>query len=144
ALCRASTSLDFGSKQDVDGRDIGVRKHAVLWTAMPGHDETCLPPSRPEMAARKRTKPQRNSLNAPGLTPWLVQSRYCAEADQRPLVQERDFLLFVGRHLHGFKRRRHRRFPGPDAPARLSQLARHHRDLADAVSQISRSRQRLR
>jgi hypothetical protein len=25
-------------KQDVDGRDIGVRKHAVLWTAMPGHD----------------------------------------------------------------------------------------------------------
>jgi len=26
-------------KQDVDGRDIGVRKHAVLRTAMPGHDE---------------------------------------------------------------------------------------------------------
>ena len=25
--------------KDVDGRDIGVRKHAVLWTAMPGHDE---------------------------------------------------------------------------------------------------------
>jgi hypothetical protein len=27
------------SHQDVDGRDIGVRKHAVFWTAMPGHDE---------------------------------------------------------------------------------------------------------
>src|SRR6478672_11376090 len=25
--------------KDVDGRDIGGRKHAVLWTAMPGHDE---------------------------------------------------------------------------------------------------------
>jgi len=25
--------------EDVDGRDIGVRKHAVLRTAMPGHDE---------------------------------------------------------------------------------------------------------
>jgi hypothetical protein len=25
--------------QDVDGRDIRVRKHAVPWTAMPGHDE---------------------------------------------------------------------------------------------------------
>jgi hypothetical protein len=24
--------------KDVDGRDIGVRKHAVLRTAMPGHD----------------------------------------------------------------------------------------------------------
>jgi len=24
--------------RDVDGRDIGVRKHAVLRTAMPGHD----------------------------------------------------------------------------------------------------------
>jgi hypothetical protein len=24
--------------KDVGGRDIGVRKHAVLWTAMPGHD----------------------------------------------------------------------------------------------------------
>jgi hypothetical protein len=24
---------------DVDARDIGVRKHAVLWTAMRGHDE---------------------------------------------------------------------------------------------------------
>ena len=23
----------------MDGRDIGVRKHAVLWTAMPGHDK---------------------------------------------------------------------------------------------------------
>ena len=26
------------TKKVVDGRDIGVRKHAVLWTAMPGHD----------------------------------------------------------------------------------------------------------
>jgi hypothetical protein len=25
-------------EEDVDGRDIGVRKHAVLRTAMPGHD----------------------------------------------------------------------------------------------------------
>jgi|GEM_PF-2512745 hypothetical protein len=25
--------------EDVDGRDIGVRKHAVLRTAMPGHDD---------------------------------------------------------------------------------------------------------
>ena len=31
-------------KQDVDGRDIGVRKHAVLRTAMPGHDENTLTP----------------------------------------------------------------------------------------------------
>ena len=29
-------------KQDVDGRDIGVRKHAVLRTATPGHDEKTL------------------------------------------------------------------------------------------------------
>ena len=29
-------------KQDVDGRDIGVRKHAVLRTARPGHDEKTL------------------------------------------------------------------------------------------------------
>jgi hypothetical protein len=27
------------TKEDVDGRDIGVRKHAVLRTAMPGHDK---------------------------------------------------------------------------------------------------------
>jgi hypothetical protein len=27
------------NSKDVDGRDIGVRKHAVLWTAMPGHDK---------------------------------------------------------------------------------------------------------
>jgi hypothetical protein len=26
------------SKEDVDGRDIGVRKHVVLRTTMPGHD----------------------------------------------------------------------------------------------------------
>jgi hypothetical protein len=24
--------------ENVDGRDMGARKHAVLWTAMPGHD----------------------------------------------------------------------------------------------------------
>src|SRR4026208_1535389 len=29
--------------EDVDGRDIGVRKHAVLRTAMPGHDEQSEP-----------------------------------------------------------------------------------------------------
>ena len=28
------------NSKDVDGRDIGVRKHAVLWTAMPSHDES--------------------------------------------------------------------------------------------------------
>jgi hypothetical protein len=27
-----------GRKKSVDGRDIGVRKHAVLQTAKPGHD----------------------------------------------------------------------------------------------------------
>jgi len=27
------------TKEDVDGRDIGVQKHAVLRTAMPGHDD---------------------------------------------------------------------------------------------------------
>jgi hypothetical protein len=27
--------------QDVDARDIGVRKHAVPWTAMRGHDAHC-------------------------------------------------------------------------------------------------------
>ena len=26
-------------KKDVDGRDIGERSDAVLWTAMPGHDD---------------------------------------------------------------------------------------------------------
>ncbi len=26
------------NKKDVDACDIGVRKHAVLWTAMAGHD----------------------------------------------------------------------------------------------------------
>jgi hypothetical protein len=25
--------------KDVDGRDIGERSDAVLWTALPGHDE---------------------------------------------------------------------------------------------------------
>jgi hypothetical protein len=31
---------------DVDGRDIGVRKHAVLRTAMPGHDSKQAQPHR--------------------------------------------------------------------------------------------------
>src|SRR5689334_21819978 len=34
------------NSKDVDGRDIGVRKHAVLRTAMPGHDESRFNPSR--------------------------------------------------------------------------------------------------
>src|SRR6476646_1144344 len=64
ALCRASTSCSFASLKDVDGirtracpssasvtaasrvnptcSDIGGRKHAVLWTAMPGHDREIL------------------------------------------------------------------------------------------------------
>jgi hypothetical protein len=50
------------------------------------------------------------------------------------------FLLSVGRHLHGFERRRHRRFPGPDAQARLSQRPGHYRDLVDAVSEITPAR----
>ena len=29
----------YGEKEDVDARDIGVRKHAVFRTAMRGHDE---------------------------------------------------------------------------------------------------------
>jgi hypothetical protein len=33
----------YSSRKVVDGRDIGVRKHAVLWTAMPGHDVVMLP-----------------------------------------------------------------------------------------------------
>ncbi len=38
ALCRASTSFRRRGEKDVDGRVIGGRKHAVLRTAMPGHD----------------------------------------------------------------------------------------------------------
>ena len=64
--------------------------------------------------------------------------------DQRPLVQERDHLLPVGRHLHGCQWRRHRRFHRADAAARLPARARHHRDLADAVSGLAASRRRLR
>jgi len=30
------------AKQDVDGRDIGERSDAVLWTAMPGHDNDAI------------------------------------------------------------------------------------------------------
>jgi 4-hydroxybenzoate-CoA ligase len=37
-LSRASTSASGAVAKDVDGRDIGVRKHAVLRTTMPGHD----------------------------------------------------------------------------------------------------------
>ena len=33
-------------REDVDGRDIGVRKHAVLRTAMPGHDVALLCPPK--------------------------------------------------------------------------------------------------
>src|SRR3954470_12199895 len=29
----------LGDKEGADGRDIGERSDAVLWTAMPGHDE---------------------------------------------------------------------------------------------------------
>jgi hypothetical protein len=36
---RPSTFGSLLSGEDVDARDIGVRKHAVLWTAMRGHDE---------------------------------------------------------------------------------------------------------
>src|SRR6478735_329935 len=43
ALCRASTFCDFASLKDVDGRDIGGRKHAVLQTAMPGHGVATAP-----------------------------------------------------------------------------------------------------
>jgi hypothetical protein len=72
ALCRASTTFfvprrqsrpcaghprlsGFAKIKDVDGRDIGVRKHAVLRTAMPGHDEwrvcaSCLSPFVPAPA----------------------------------------------------------------------------------------------
>jgi hypothetical protein len=38
-LSRPSTSLNFDDPEDVDARDIGVRKHAVLRTAMRGHDD---------------------------------------------------------------------------------------------------------
>jgi len=38
-------------KQGVDGRDIGVRKHAVLRTAMPGHDD-CYAPSLSAKSAK--------------------------------------------------------------------------------------------
>jgi hypothetical protein len=40
-LSRAFTFLQKISKKDVDGRDIGERRDAVLRTAMPGHDEIC-------------------------------------------------------------------------------------------------------
>ena len=33
-----ATSFLLQAREDVDARDIGVRKHAVLWTAMRGHD----------------------------------------------------------------------------------------------------------
>src|SRR4029077_9586345 len=45
ALCRASTSCDFASFKDVDRRDTGVRKHAVLQTAKPGHDRVATAPA---------------------------------------------------------------------------------------------------
>jgi hypothetical protein len=35
----AGIHVFFRLGQDVDGRDIGERSDAVLWTAMPGHDE---------------------------------------------------------------------------------------------------------
>src|SRR5215510_12233869 len=38
AVVAASRSSRRCNTKDVDGRDIGVRKHAVLRTTMPGHD----------------------------------------------------------------------------------------------------------
>jgi len=37
-LVPAIHALNLQSRKVVDARDIGGRKHAVLWTAMPGHD----------------------------------------------------------------------------------------------------------
>src|SRR4029453_3961411 len=65
------------------------------------------------------------------------RSRLTAAYDQRSLVQERRDLLPVGRNLHGRKRRRDRRFPGTDAPPRLSAWTGCDRDLADAVSDFA-------
>src|SRR5215813_385097 len=55
------------TSKDVDGRDIGVRKHAVLRTPMPGHDvETqCLSFVMPGYAGHPRLRLCRtNSANA--------------------------------------------------------------------------------
>src|SRR3954469_5761174 len=54
--------------------------------------------------------------------------------DRRSLVQERDFLLPVGRQLYGLQRRWRRRLQGSVAAAGLSARAWRHRDLVDAVS----------
>jgi len=52
------------TKKDVDGRDIGVRKHAVLRTAMPGHDnEGVRSPPRHSGARAQRANPESSDVH---------------------------------------------------------------------------------
>nr|WP_246729467.1 alpha-amylase family glycosyl hydrolase [Bradyrhizobium sp. BR2003] len=62
--------------------------------------------------------------------------------DRRPLVQEWRDLLPLRRHLHGCQWRRRRRFQRLAAATGLSARARHHRDLADAVSAFAQQGRR--
>jgi hypothetical protein len=45
ALVAGIHVLKLARLKDMDGRDIGVQKHAVLRTAMPGHDKERYCPS---------------------------------------------------------------------------------------------------
>src|SRR6202035_3556964 len=63
--------------------------------------------------------------------------------DQRPLVQERHHLLSFGGKLHGCQWGWRRRFPGLDAPARLSSRTGCNGHMADAVPIFPLPRRRL-
>ena len=89
---------------------------------MRGNERVCF--SVPAMTVGEdmaRAQPQRNSLNAPALNAFEHFNNDRARRMIKDLWYKNSvYLLSVGRHLHGRERRRHRRFPGPDAPARLS------------------------
>src|SRR5665213_2007836 len=69
-------ALSYARKQGVDARDIGVRKHAVLRTAMRGHDRTAL-----------SQRPKRRRLHRAGACGmWRAQQQ-----DQAMAFKERVF-----------------------------------------------------
>ena len=83
----------LSAQQDVDGRDIGVRKHAVLRTAMPGQDEwrvcaSCLSPFVAAKAGTQSTTlPFRKHQDVDGRDkPGHDEWRVCATRGRTELV----------------------------------------------------------
>src|SRR5262249_48272200 len=106
----------------------------------PGPETECFSPRASYLGTFLRPLSS-SRTRALSLEAELAQS---AKHDQRPLVQERHHLLPVGRHLHGRQPRWHWRFPWAGKTLGLSPRSRHHRNLANAVPNLSSSRRRLR